>query len=71
GTWFSLGDALQRFPKIRIAYLAGDFSTNRMSMMVRAAQAAPGLRLDDPPDDGESASSPDADEAALPDTGTD
>ncbi|MYR05669.1 hypothetical protein GTV32_04785 [Gordonia sp. SID5947] len=41
GTWFNLGDALQRLPKIRRAYLAGDLSTHRMSKMVYAAQTAP------------------------------
>ncbi|MYR07281.1 HNH endonuclease [Gordonia sp. SID5947] len=41
GTWFNLGDALQRLPKIRRAYLAGDLSTHRMSTMVYAAQTAP------------------------------
>ncbi|MBD1320058.1 DUF222 domain-containing protein [Gordonia hankookensis] len=41
GTWLHLGDALQRLPKIRLAYLAGDFSTHRMSRMVYAAQLVP------------------------------
>ncbi|NDZ92703.1 HNH endonuclease [Streptomyces sp. SID6673] len=41
GTWFNLGDALQHLPKFRIAYLAGEYSTNRMAKMVYAAQAAP------------------------------
>ncbi|WAC57372.1 HNH endonuclease signature motif containing protein [Gordonia sp. SL306] len=48
GTWFNLGDALQRLPKIRMAYLAGDFSTHRMSKMVYAAQLVPDLN--DAPD---------------------
>lgn len=41
GTWFKPGDALQRLPKIRPAYLAAEYSTNRMAKMVYAAQAAP------------------------------
>ncbi|MGC5255953.1 HNH endonuclease [Gordonia sp. DT218] len=41
GTWFNLGDALQHLSKIRMAYLAGDFSTHRMSVMVYAARSAP------------------------------
>ncbi|WAC57030.1 HNH endonuclease signature motif containing protein [Gordonia sp. SL306] len=41
GTWYKLGDALQRRPKIRLAYLAGDVSTHRMSVMVHALESAP------------------------------
>ncbi|WAC53599.1 HNH endonuclease [Gordonia sp. SL306] len=64
GTWFNLGDALQRLPKIRIAYLAGDFSTHRMSRMVYAVQAAPeGVVIDPVPE------SP-ADHSDTPDTAT-
>ncbi|MEE4025770.1 hypothetical protein V1Y59_21990 [Gordonia sp. PKS22-38] len=39
--WSNLGEMLQDLPKIRLAYLAGDFSTHRMAEMVRAAQVAP------------------------------
>ncbi|NDZ97387.1 HNH endonuclease [Streptomyces sp. SID6673] len=41
GTWYKLGDALQRHPKIRLAYLAGDVSTHRMSVVVHALESAP------------------------------
>ncbi|NDZ95056.1 HNH endonuclease [Streptomyces sp. SID6673] len=41
GTWFNLGEALRCLPKIRMAYLAGDLSTHRMSVMVYAARSAP------------------------------
>ncbi|MGC4961395.1 hypothetical protein [Gordonia sp. DT101] len=41
GTWYKLGDALQRRPKIRLAYLAGELSTHRMSVMVHALESAP------------------------------
>ncbi|MBD1322143.1 HNH endonuclease signature motif containing protein [Gordonia hankookensis] len=40
GTWYQLGIALQQFPKIRMAYLAGDLSTHRMSVLIHAAEAA-------------------------------
>ncbi|MEE3851417.1 HNH endonuclease, partial [Gordonia sp. LSe1-13] len=30
GEWYSLGASLQEYPKIRMAYLAGEFSTHRM-----------------------------------------
>ncbi|MEE3851451.1 hypothetical protein VZC37_13985 [Gordonia sp. LSe1-13] len=39
--WSNLGEMLQNLPKIRLAYLAGDFSTHRMAEMARAAQVAP------------------------------
>ncbi|MEE4022931.1 HNH endonuclease signature motif containing protein [Gordonia sp. PKS22-38] len=41
GEWYSLGASLQEYPKIRMAYLAGEFSTHRMSVMVHAADIAP------------------------------
>ncbi|MEE4022068.1 hypothetical protein V1Y59_03170 [Gordonia sp. PKS22-38] len=41
GKWSRLGEMLAEFPKIREAYLDGDFSTHRMSLLVRAAAAAP------------------------------
>ena len=40
GSWVALADLLEKFPLIRAAYLNGDFSTNRVSIMVRAAQRA-------------------------------
>ena len=39
-SWVALADLLEKFPLIRAAYLNGDFSTNRVSIMVRAAQRA-------------------------------
>ncbi|WAC53813.1 HNH endonuclease signature motif containing protein [Gordonia sp. SL306] len=47
GTWFNLGEALRCLPKIRMAYLAGDFSTHRMSVMVYAARSAPEVPIGD------------------------
>ncbi|MEE4024912.1 HNH endonuclease signature motif containing protein [Gordonia sp. PKS22-38] len=47
GEWYSLGASLQEYPKIRMAYLAGEFSTHRMSVMVHAADIAPKGDLSD------------------------
>ena len=38
GSWVALADLLEKFPLIRAAYLNGDYSTNRISIMARAAQ---------------------------------
>lgn len=38
GSWVALADLLEKFPLIRAAYLNGDYSTNRVSIMARAAQ---------------------------------
>lgn len=49
GRWMADGEALQRHPKIRARYLAGDFSTNRVEKVLRAADVAPDV---EPADDG-------------------
>ena len=41
GQWSSLGEMLHDLPKIRLAYLAGDFSTHRVTELVTSAQIAP------------------------------
>ncbi|QTI67060.1 HNH endonuclease signature motif containing protein [Gordonia polyisoprenivorans] len=38
GNWIALADLLEKFPLIRAAYLNGELSTNRASIMARAAQ---------------------------------
>ena len=38
GSWIALADLLEKFPLIRAAYLNGELSTNRVSIMARAAQ---------------------------------
>lgn len=38
GSWVALADLLEKLPLIRAAYLNGDYSTNRASIMARAAQ---------------------------------
>ncbi|GAB38165.1 MULTISPECIES: HNH endonuclease signature motif containing protein [Gordonia] len=38
GSWVTLADLLEKFPLIRAGYLNGDYSTNRASIMARAAQ---------------------------------
>ncbi|WHU48064.1 HNH endonuclease [Gordonia sp. L191] len=38
GSWIALADLLEKFPLIRAAYLNGELSTNRASIMARAAQ---------------------------------
>ncbi|WP_338836498.1 HNH endonuclease [Gordonia polyisoprenivorans] len=38
GSWVALADLLEKFPLIRAAYLNGELSTNRVSIMARAAQ---------------------------------
>ncbi|QTI70246.1 HNH endonuclease signature motif containing protein [Gordonia polyisoprenivorans] len=38
GSWMALADLLEKFPLIRAAYLNGELSTNRVSIMARAAQ---------------------------------
>ncbi|MBE7193184.1 MAG: HNH endonuclease, partial [Gordonia polyisoprenivorans] len=38
GSWVALADLLEKFPLIRAAYLNGELSTNRASIMARAAQ---------------------------------
>ncbi|WP_338836514.1 HNH endonuclease [Gordonia polyisoprenivorans] len=38
GSWIALADLLDKFPLIRAAYLNGELSTNRVSIMARAAQ---------------------------------
>ncbi|WHU48082.1 DUF222 domain-containing protein [Gordonia sp. L191] len=38
GSWVALADLLEKFPLIRTAYLNGELSTNRASIMARAAQ---------------------------------
>lgn len=47
GRWMADGDALQRHPKIKARYLAGDFSTNRVEKLLRAAEVAPDVELTD------------------------
>ncbi|MDY6811411.1 MAG: hypothetical protein SW127_20770, partial [Actinomycetota bacterium] len=41
GEWSSLGEMLQHLPKIRLAYLAGDFSTHRVTELAKSSQTAP------------------------------
>ncbi|MEE4025430.1 hypothetical protein V1Y59_20255, partial [Gordonia sp. PKS22-38] len=68
GEWYSLGASLQEYPKIRMAYLAGEFSTHRMSVMVHAADIAPKGDLRDQlpdPDDTTDSDEP-ADEPTDP-----
>ncbi|GAB23653.1 hypothetical protein GOPIP_056_00980 [Gordonia polyisoprenivorans NBRC 16320 = JCM 10675] len=38
GSWIALADLLEKLPLIRAAYLNGELSTNRASIMARAAQ---------------------------------
>ncbi len=38
GNWIALADLLEKFPLIRAVYLNGELSTNRVSIMARAAQ---------------------------------
>ncbi|OPX05444.1 hypothetical protein B1964_29475, partial [Gordonia sp. i37] len=38
GSWIALADLLKELPLIRAAYLNGELSTNRASIMARAAQ---------------------------------
>ncbi|QTI67908.1 HNH endonuclease signature motif containing protein [Gordonia polyisoprenivorans] len=38
GSWIALADLFEKFPLIRAAYLNGELSTNRVSIMARAAQ---------------------------------
>ncbi|AFA75239.1 hypothetical protein GPOL_c42350 [Gordonia polyisoprenivorans VH2] len=38
GSWIALAELLEKFPLIRAAYLNGELSTNRASIMARAAQ---------------------------------
>ena len=38
GSWIALADLLEKFPLIRAAYLNGELSTNRASIMARAAK---------------------------------
>ena len=38
GSWVALAELLEKFPLIRAAYLNGELSTNRASIMARAAQ---------------------------------
>jgi hypothetical protein len=47
GRWMADGEALQRHPKIKARYLAGDFSTNRVEKLLRAAEVAPDVELTD------------------------
>ncbi|MGC4936275.1 HNH endonuclease, partial [Gordonia sp. DT30] len=41
GRWMSLAELLEAVPTIRAAYLDGEFSTNRVDIMARAASRAP------------------------------
>ena len=49
GMWIRLGEALGEHRRIRQAFLAGDFSSNRAQIMVRAAQQVPSALLEDTP----------------------
>ncbi|MEE4025679.1 HNH endonuclease signature motif containing protein [Gordonia sp. PKS22-38] len=67
GEWYSLGASLQEYPKIRMAYLAGEFSTHRMSVMVHAADIAPkGDLRDQLPDPDDTTDDDSADEPSDP-----
>ncbi|AFA74254.1 hypothetical protein GPOL_c32400 [Gordonia polyisoprenivorans VH2] len=46
GSWVALAELLEKFPLIRAAYLNGEHSTNRVSIMARAAQRAGDIDLD-------------------------
>ncbi|MXP21104.1 hypothetical protein GIY30_07020 [Gordonia sp. HNM0687] len=41
GEWSSLAQMLAHLPKIRLAYLAGDFSTHRVTELAKSSQIAP------------------------------
>ncbi|WP_338836588.1 HNH endonuclease signature motif containing protein [Gordonia polyisoprenivorans] len=56
GSWIALADLLEKFPLIRAAYLNGELSTNRASIMARAAQRGGDIDTDtdsDSVDDGD------------------
>ncbi|AFA75778.1 hypothetical protein GPOL_c47820 [Gordonia polyisoprenivorans VH2] len=46
GSWIALADLLEKFPLIRAAYLNGELSTNRASIMARAAQRGADIDTD-------------------------
>ncbi|OPX14099.1 DUF222 domain-containing protein, partial [Gordonia sp. i37] len=46
GSWVALADLLEKFPLIRAAYLNGELSTNRASIMARAAQRGADIDTD-------------------------
>ncbi|WHU49582.1 HNH endonuclease [Gordonia sp. L191] len=60
GNWIALADLLEKFPLIRAAYLNGELSTNRASIMARAAQ-----RGGDTDTDSTEGDSTDGDESGL------
>ncbi|MDF3285572.1 HNH endonuclease, partial [Gordonia sp. N1V] len=60
-SWIALADLLKEFPLIRAAYLNGELSTNRASIMARAAQRGGDIDADTDSD----SDSTDGDEAGM------
>ncbi|WP_043456684.1 HNH endonuclease signature motif containing protein [Gordonia polyisoprenivorans] len=63
GSWVALADLLEKFPLIRAAYLNGELSTNRASIMARAAQR--GADPDTETDSDSDSDSTDGDESGM------
>ncbi|MGX7695028.1 DUF222 domain-containing protein [Gordonia polyisoprenivorans] len=61
GSWIALADLLEKLPLIRAAYLNGELSTNRASIMARAAQRGADTETDSDTD----SDSTDGDESEM------
>ncbi|WP_020169926.1 HNH endonuclease signature motif containing protein [Gordonia polyisoprenivorans] len=61
GSWIALADLLEKLPLIRAAYLNGELSTNRASIMARAAQRGADTETDSDTD----SESTDGDESEM------
>ncbi|MDF3282373.1 HNH endonuclease signature motif containing protein [Gordonia sp. N1V] len=61
GSWIALADLLEKLPLIRAAYLNGELSTNRASIMARAAQRGADTETDSDTD----SESTDGDESGM------